>query len=361
MLAVHDPSTGKVEMVDVSGNGGGKHEFLAKAIVTSKEDDSLAIDNSLLRDFVQANKNERRWGLYIAMWIVMIIISVYVAIKVFFYRLFVRPEDKERQLLGPEKGTWFFDASHHIGYVVRNGVTTSAALDAIYSVDVAISQPRTMGERLIRFWLDQPDGQAVRNRLRITFKAIQDKLEELYGSGRREIKFLALACGSAQASIEAVANFLAMHKDAKVNLWLVDLSESSLKRAARLAQNRGVADAIHIVPENLKDFVSRSVDGSWDLIEMVGFLDYRKEPAAVWICQEIRRLLAPHGLFITANIAPSPWSFVVRWVINWPLLIRRKPEEFKRILKKADFSDGEIELIIEPNRIHPVALCRRTA
>lgn len=341
-----------------NNNGEGKnHEFLAQAIKTTEEDDSLAIQHSLLRDVNLSSLLERRWGLYIVMWLPMMILSVYVALKVFFYRLFVRPRDKERLLLGPERATIWFDRVHPFGYRVRNGVTTSAALDVIYSVPVALRQPQTIGERIIRFWLDQPDGQAVRNRLRLTYRFIRGELERLYQTGQKRIRFLVLACGSAQASIEAAALFLAEHRDAQVELWLVDISQSSLRRAVRLAQFRGIGGSVQVAVENLKHFVKDQKQESWDLVEMVGFLDYRSWKSAVSICQEVRRLLRPGSRFVSAHIAPSPWAFVVRWVINWPLLRRRSPESFRQILSQAGFRKEEIAIEVEPNRIYSISLC----
>lgn len=343
-----------------NNNGEDKnHEFLAQVIKTSEADDSLAIQHSLLQDAGFSSLLERRWGLYLAMWLPMIILSAYVALKVFFYRLFVRPQDKERLLLGPERATIWFDRAHPLGYRVRNGVTTSVALDVIYSVPVALRQPRTIGERIIRFWLDQPDGQAVRNRLRLTYRFIREELERLYQTGQKRIRFLVLACGSAQASIEATALFLAEHGDAQVELRLVDISQSSLRRAVRLAQFRGIGGSVHISIKNLKDFVKGQDRESWDLVEMVGFLDYRSWKSAVWICQEVRRLLRPGGQFVSAHIAPSPWAFVVRWVINWPLLRRRSPESFRQILGQAGFGKEEIAIQVEPNRIYSVSICRK--
>lgn len=345
----------------VNGDRGPAHEALAKFITTEAGDDSLAIKHSLLQDIGLRDVMEKRWWPYILWWFPMILLSLWVAVKVLFYRALKRPKDKERMLLGPEKATRWFDMAGPLGYMVRNGVTTSGALDAIYSVLVVLRQPKTCGEHLIRFWLDQPDGQAVRNRLRITYCRLLGELEGLYAKGQRKIDFLALACGSAQASIEAVAKFRSRHSDMQVRLCLVDLSASSLRRARRLAEARGIADCVLIGKEgNIKEFMPTQRDDSWDIVEMVGFLDYRSLKSAIWICGQIRRILRPGCVFVGAHIAPSPWSFVVRWVINWPLLIRRTPEKFKQILLQSGFKTEEVEMVIEPNRIHPVCVCRKS-
>ncbi|MBI2444007.1 MAG: class I SAM-dependent methyltransferase [Candidatus Magasanikbacteria bacterium] len=342
----------------------GKHEVLAAAVKTSREDTSLAIQYSLLAG-AQATALERRWWPYLIAWLPMMILSAWLAVKVWWYRLVIRPADKERWLLGPEEATVWFDRAHPYGKRVRNGVTTSVALDVIYSIGSAICQPRTWGERLMRFWLDQPDGQAVRNRLRITYREFLAELERLWNSGKGHsseapIRILSLACGSAQAIIEGSAEFRRRHPGVHLRLKLVDLNEPSLRRAAFLAQNRGVADMV-VVTDNLKKFVRavRVTGEQWDVVEMVGFLDYRPRRSLLKLCGEIRELLVGGGLFITAHIHPSLWSFEVRWVINWPLLIRRWPGTFRRLLRQAGFPADRTRFILEPNRIYTVALCRR--
>lgn len=374
--------------------GGSRQYFLAEVIRTSDEDDSLALEHSLLRDPTEVERMEKHWAIYVATWFFMIIVSLWVMIKDlrYWWNLKDKYEDakeraedsgqpmdpkeeahfRERFLLGPEHGTSLFDGAHHLGYTVRNGVTTSAALDAIYSVNEIIKKADTRGEKWVKFWLNQPDGQAVRNRLKLTYLQIHNELCRLHAMGHREIKFLVLACGSAQASIEAVADFLygrddlvdwnqnfIPHDGVKVNLVLVDLNEPSLRRAARLAEKRRVSHTVHIVAENLNDFVLNEQDSSWDLIEMVGFLDYRKVESVVRICGQIRRLLKHDGLFVGAHICPNPWQFVVRWVINWPLLRRRTPEQYVRLLKQAGFLDDEITTAIEPNKIYVLSYARK--
>ncbi|MBI5022984.1 MAG: methyltransferase domain-containing protein [Candidatus Magasanikbacteria bacterium] len=267
-------------------------------------------------------------------------------------------------LLGPQNALWLFD-SHWLGQMVRNGVTTSEALDGINAIPVMHrrGQLDTFGGQLVNFWLNQPDAQAVRNRLRITYKEILQEFCRLWESRQpgQRIRVLSLACGSAQATIEALSIFLAAYSEARgqVELHLVDLSGSSLMRATHLAQIRGVQSCVFIHIKDVKSFVREQPDSAWDIVEMVGFLDYRPWKSAENICREIRRIMLVNGLFISAHIGPSPWSFVVRWVTNWPLLIRRTVKEYRQILFGAGFTDREIEMRDEPHRIHPVGVCRK--
>ncbi|MBI5412809.1 class I SAM-dependent methyltransferase [Candidatus Peregrinibacteria bacterium] len=338
----------------------------------------MATENSLLLNSTTlGNQEDSKW-FYVLAWPLMMLYACWAALKVWPYRLWrwamCRPSDgadeeewkeyQKRWWLGPRNALWLFD-SHWLGEMVRNGVTTSEALDGINAVPVLSrkGELNTWGGWWVRFWLNQPDGQAVRNRLRITFREILNELCRLWESRQagQKIHVLSLASGSAQATIEAMAVFLAAYSDARGNieLHLVDRSGSSLLRATHLAKVRGVDSHVFIHTQDVKSFLAAQPDGSWDMVEMVGFLDYRKWKSAVEICGAIRRVLKAGGMFISAHIGPSIWSFVVRWVINWPLLLRRPISAYRRILLWAGFAESEVKILDEPHKIHPVGVCRK--
>lgn len=362
--------------------------ILAESIKTTPEDDSLAIEFSLLLNGKTLEMLEYSRWLYIILWPLMMLYGCWAVPKILIYRLFLYffhrssitvsenesaldkkkaalKEYRKRWLLGPQNALLLFDGSHWLGKMVRNGVTTSEALDGINAVPVLYLRGKlnSFGGRLVRFWLNQPDGQSVRNRLRITYKEILEELCRLWESRLpgQKIRMLSLACGSAQATVEALAMFLAAYSDAigNVELHLVDLSGSSLMRAIHLAKERGVQSHVFIHIKDVKSFVKEQPADCWNIVEMVGFLDYRPWKSAVDICREIRRIMLVNGMFVSAHIGPNPWSFVVRWVINWPLLIRRTIEKYQQILNQAGFAEREIEMRVEPHRIHPVGVCRK--
>ena len=364
------------------GEGPDRVAVLAATIQTTSVDDSLAIRFSLLLNNQTLELENHSHWLYIILWPLMMLYACWAVPKVWIFRLYwylfhcpsftrseikvsesdsaeARREKMEKQaklneynmrwLLGPKHASLWFDA-HWLGQVVRNGVLTSQALDGINAVPVLflLGQLDSLGGRLVRFWLNQPDGQAVRNRLRITYNEILAELCRLWESRQpgQKIRVLSLACGSAQATIEALAVFLAAYSEAKgkVELRLVDLSGSSLMRAIHLAKERGVGPYVSFEEKNIQSIVHEQCDNPWDIVEMVGFLDYRPWESAVNICRDIRKIMRVNGLFVSAHIGPSPWSFVVRWVINWPLLIRRPIQEYRQILHQAGFTGREIEM-----------------
>lgn len=329
------------------------------------EFDSYALKYSILQDPIEVENFERWKILYVVMWLPMLLVAIYVAVSHLFYLLVYRPQDSRRRLLGPAQMTYFFDKLTPLAATIRAGVTTSEALDALSAVPLVLAKPKNWREWVVWFWLNQPDAQGPRNRLRLTFKLVLEELGQLYAAGRGRtwqdpIRVVSLACGSAHATIEALACFLSKCPTAHVRLTLVDLNDISLGKAWRLAQKRNIAYCVKVVKQNLVKFVSSAREESWDIIEMVGFLDYRRAKSLVRLCTKIRSMLKSHtGLFVTAHINPSPWSLVVRWVTNWPGLRRRWPRTFKKLLIQSQFKDSEISIIVEPSLTHTVAWCRK--
>jgi hypothetical protein len=249
----------------------------------------------------------------------------------------LRLEDRALFLLGPPRiMSTVFDGQSPFLFAVRQGVRTSVALDVLYNYPVAGQARSGLRGALTWFWCNEPHARGVRNRMKMVYWKLLEAMREERKRGRSEIRILSLACGSAQAVIEAVARFVEEDPDAEVSVELVDLDVPSLRRAERLAESRGVRRRIRFREENIRTFLSES-DRTWPIIEMVGFLDYRNNRSFVETCTKVHARLDPQGRFMTATICPSAWASVVRWLANWPLLIRRRPREFRKLLESAGF------------------------
>lgn len=341
--------------------------------VDPAKDRTLAVDHSLLANgTVFAQEHSRLiwwllWPLLIGFSsLIGLVGAIHILLVIFFAK---KPSSQngsltwqeklyERRLLGPRWVSRLFGSIHPYLGQVREMVTTSGALDIIYAVPVLFKHPRTIGEKLTAFLLSQPDGQAVRNRLRLTYTYLFQSLEERWDKGQQSIRVLSLASGSAQAVLEAVQHFLLKHPEADIKVRLVDLSGTSLNRANFLAQNRGLGKYVETVQDNLRTYLETEPRGKWDIVEMVGFLDYRRADSIHFLVSRVHKVLRENGVFIAAQIAPSPWSFLVRWTINWPHLIRRSADDYRDILIRAWGEQG-IQVIPEAHHIHTVSICRK--
>jgi len=341
------------------------HERIAAVMQVTAADDSLAIESSILGHPEHMALEEPR-AIYQKWWVKLAVgaLAVWMWLLAWLWRFTIglpyRWMDKAHWGLGPVNGSLFFDRIHWLARQIRRGVTTSEALDATYAAPIILAEAKNWRDKVAQFWFWQPDASSVRNRLRITYQQMFGELERLWKTGQREFRVLSLACGSAQASIEALATFLRAHPDADITLTLVDLSKPSLRRAARLAQARGASNRVIIMEMNLRNFLSSQRNShSWDIVEMVGFLDYRTEESVIRLTRDVLSLLKLGGLYIAAHIAPAGiWSFVTAEVHRWHFMERRTAVHYMRLLLLGGFLEDEIRLIIEGHRIHPVSLCR---
>ncbi len=305
---------------------------------------SLALDSSILRHPQRSRDWEKVRWVHRLLWPLAILESMRVMLKVVAYRLVHlrwarsrQGEARTRFLLGPRRIMSFWvDGSSPFIYALRHGVTTSAALDVLYNCTTTSDTETGFRSALGWFWQHEPHAQGVRNRMKMVYWRLLDAMRAERAKGKKDVRVLSLACGSAQPVIEAVADFLAEDPKANVSLELVDLDVPSLRRAERLAWARGVHSNVRLRRQNVRTFLEVD-DRTWPIIEMVGFLDYRDDESLVFTCDQIHRRLEPGGCFLTAIVCPSLWAPVVRWLANWPFLVRRSRADFERLLKRAGF------------------------
>jgi len=343
-----------------------KVEKLALSMLDDKQTYSFAIDNSILRNEEEVEKIRNFHWIYYITFPFAIILSIFVMFRITVYRFFhwnYKDSDdlkkQERFVLGPIKPlSMFLDKLNPIAYAFRQGVTGSVSLDLGYNfTETVYNKSNKFGDLVTRYWFNIPDAVGSRNRLKMTYTNLLNELERQYSLGNKSVRLVSLACGSAQATIEAVAKFKSFHSDVEVFITLIDLSSPSLKRASLLAKSRGIFNNIDILRENIKEHLPTLKSNSIDIVEMVGFLDYRNTRSIISISKEIRRILKDDGLYLTAIICPSFFSFVLRWAGGWPFLIRRTKEEFETLIVESGFLNSKDIYQYDTTKTFCVASC----
>lgn len=364
-----------------TGNGNHRtvNEMMAVAVDTSEEDDSLAIKFSPLEGADGKIKQKHDLWYWYALFLPLNLVAAFNALIYVSYRILAWllkrwvKIPKLRLMLGPEIYNKILGAVvHPLAWTIREGVTTSAACDALYATNryfpaylKSLREKRWGWLRIpgtLLTWLicNLPGPQSIVNRLCLVYKNILVELNRQAGM-KKEIRVLVLACGSAEATFFAIHRFLSSHPAHKIRLVLVDRSKSSLRRAKRLAEHLGLSDCITCVELDLRDYLRRANVESFDIVEMVGFFDYRPAKSIIDLSGGVRRVVRPGGMFITANTAPSPShdEFVVRFLIGWPGLVRRTEQEFANLLYEAGWEADKVKTEMERHGIHTVAACYR--
>jgi len=236
--------------------------------------------------------------------------------------------------------------------IVRRHAKSWRALDPIYNYK--FGEDSSLRGYLTDWWYGHRACQSVRNRLILTESILAEKLVEVYVR-KGSVNLLSIACGAAQAVTNVVHKL--EQQGIIINVTLIDFDLDALKYARKLAQKKGVSQLLKTKRVNMfRNY--ELITGDYDVVEMVGFLDYLAKDRAKELISHLRKkVLSSDGCLITANILYNwDWLFV-RWNINW-WMIYRTSSQFIKVLKSGGFSQDNVSLMKEAHEVHCVAICR---
>lgn len=245
-----------------------------------------------------------------------------------------------------------------VGDIVDNA-TNHKALEILYHNGYK-KDIKKMYEKISNaVWLNTNNSKAVRNRLKIVNHEISSRLKELVASDKEEISIVSIAAGSARAVIEALEANVA--KDKKILVTFIDKSDSALEYSKNLLSTKEFSKLPHYSFKWISDTVNGFLDKNtekFDIVEMVGLMDYFEDDRARTIFQKINNNLKQEGVFITANINDNSEKKFVTKAIGWPM-IYRSAEHIGRLVHEAGFPHTDIEVYYEPLKIHSIIIARR--
>jgi hypothetical protein len=283
------------------------------------------------------------------------IIAFWAMLKFVFLRYILRI-DREA-IRNKYYGSFFVDRFSKADRKARINATNWRALDELYNYYDRENSYTSVENWFNKYWMKIENAQALRNRARQVKQAIHEELEnKLNKSVKNKIRILSIASGSAQPLLEAIAGF-DKTKQKSLKVSLLDADKSALDHSKFLADKYGLLCDIICFNNRTTSLNQLFSDNSFDLIEMVGFLDYRTHEKAVSLIQKIKGLLANQGVFITGNIMPNREKFFLDWVLLWPMIYRSE-KQLKRIMLESGFKEDNTKIIIDPLRVHQLAVCR---
>jgi len=248
--------------------------------------------------------------------------------------------------------SWFVDKFSQLNHRAKVGSAGWKSLDIFYNYQEKFvpQLKENMEGFLTDFWMNIENRQAVRNRLKIVVRALEDAFVELSGK-HKEVRILSIASGSAQAVIDAMKAVPWI----KVKAVLIDMDESALDYAKKQAEKAGFLDRFTFVQGKTTLIEEEAKKLQPHIIEMVGFLDYRTDGQAVDLFRRIKNQLPADGFFLTCNINKNPEKPFLDWVLLWPMIYRTK-EDVARLLKEGGFEKQDV--FYEPLGVHSIGVCR---
>ncbi|MDP3992978.1 MAG: class I SAM-dependent methyltransferase family protein [bacterium] len=264
----------------------------------------------------------------------------------------------KKLLLGKilKTNTFWFDGASSICREVKDGAFSWKALEVIYNLP-SYSEGTNTNEKIAYFWNGLLNAKATRNRLKVTKRALEEIFRSRLNTG--ELKVLSIASGSARAVFETTAELLNDGADrSRIHILLLDLDSSALQYAQNLATQLGIVDLVTLVNDSTTNLEAAIGNFSPNVIEMVGFLEYRPYEKALKLLTRLYSILAEEGYLVVSQIAPNLEQYFLLVVINWPMVYRTR-KEFEELLSDSGFDETTRRIIYEPLNIHGVAVCKK--
>lgn len=247
----------------------------------------------------------------------------------------------------------FFDGVSVLCRAVKDNATNWRALDFTYNNYAASDKGK---DRIYDFyWHNLRSSRGLRNRLKIVKFLFDRNIEEI-AKKKKTIKVLSIASGSAQGIIECAKT--AKEKGIRIEILLIDLDHTALDYAKNLAEKHQIGNQIKFVCDKASVVSRVGGDFNPDIVEMVGFLEYRPKEKAIALVESIYNVLNKGGVFITSQVYSGIDRLFMESVLNWPM-IYRAPEDSLDILRDAGFNQDNCNFFWEPLKIHYVMECKR--
>jgi SAM-dependent methyltransferase len=238
---------------------------------------------------------------------------------------------------------------------VIDNVTTHAALEVVYSYGADGSRKNEVANFFQKLWQGTRNAKAVRNRLRLVKREIMGALRSLINDDK--VHILSIASGSSRAIIESLQELeKGGHSTSSIDATFLDKSPRAIEYSKEMARISGLSNKFFWVENTAGKYLNdESVAKKFDIIEMVGLMDYLDDAKGIQILSSVKKALKQGGKFITANIADNPERKFLTNAVGWKM-IYRTAEELASLLIRSGFSESGMRIYYEPLCTHSIII-----
>ncbi len=252
---------------------------------------------------------------------------------------------------------WPIQKTHPAANIFVKDAMTYRALEVAYTGGVDHPSRSALERFFYTVWFETANVLAVRNRLRLVKRELRTALKDAF-LRQEKVRLLSIAAGSARAVIEAVAE-TGNAKNKNLSLVFLDKDRTALEYSTILVKKFGIECPVEWTDVTLGTYLKNSKGvNTFDIVEMVGLLDYFDNERAVEIFNRIYDVLNPAGKYITGNIIAHAEKPLLTRFAGWNV-IYREPEEFLSLLTRSHFGKHTILVYVEPHRIHAISVAEK--
>lgn len=235
--------------------------------------------------------------------------------------------------------------------------TSHKALEVLYERGER-HRKKSLLQRLFHFiWFNTNNSKAVRNRLRIVKREMRSELFDLRKE-KKDVRILSIASGSARAVVEVVEEFDA--PDFGISLLFLDKNPQAIEYSKQLVKNRLRYAKARWVNDTVGSLFKKHLHGeNFDIVEMVGLLDYFDDQKTEDTFTSIHEVLNDNGILITANINDNSERPFVTKAIGWDMVYRTADELYALVLRGGFDDSATHKILYEPLKVHSVIVARK--
>lgn len=241
--------------------------------------------------------------------------------------------------------------------IVIDNATNHKALEVLYSKGELFSFKK-IGENFFKYiWFNINNSKAVRNRLKFVKRELEKHLKKI-SKFDREIEILSIASGSSRAIIEVVKNgdYLS---GTKLSITFLDKSEHAINYSKQLSSNIShLPINLFWIQDSAGNFLRNHPSKKYDVVEIVGLLDYFNDDKVVEIFSGVFSLLQSGGILITSNINHNDEEKFITNVIDWPM-VYRTAENLAVLANRAGFDYNKMKAFYEPLKVHGMVVAEK--
>ena len=208
------------------------------------------------------------------------------------------------------------------------------------------------------FWhhcISQP--KAIRNRLKIVELAVENILREKLAKDGGNVVILNLGGGTSRSIIDVLKKLRNSYSIDGVKVINIDRDPAAIETCRLNVAGEGLMENFTWINDDVFNMGKSVKEGTVDIVEMIGILDYLTDEKVQEILRLIHAVLKPGGTLITANVHPNREMKMLRRM-GWPKMYFRTARDFEKVLRSV-WPEPKPDVVVEPLRVHNIAILRK--
>ncbi len=202
---------------------------------------------------------------------------------------------------------------------------------------------------------DNPISMAVRNRRKFVVAELTKLISQLPSDST--VNLLGVGAGPGLQAQEAILRSrISLNR---IRAVFIDRDDTAFAHGKTLATERGIADCLTYIQGDVRDALHTIPDIRFDIVKLVGIIEYLSDETVVELCSTIRKRMKPSATILTHGIVDAHRAMPFLQRVFGLHHIQRDGEQVKELLRAAGFEDLSLTLL--PMNVYPMVTGKSAA